>query len=208
MPSPRSVSGVVPSPLCRQLLHSGERSARLFLGTSGVAALEAKSIRNNGYSILRDNTAVIHGLSNEQANQLDQQLVEHSTDFNFVDGYQVAEYAGDYVTGQCLALNQYVEGLDCGQGQLVGIDFYLSTDDQRQIIYANDMDELQSKVSANMEQIYSEQEDIDVEELMQNQAKAYIVGVNGSDTERLRSTVAKLTGGSNPTGGVDVTSAL
>lgn len=194
----RSVSGVVLA------LFAG---SFYILGTSGVAALEAKSIRNNGYSILRDNTAVIHGLSDEQTNQLDQQLVEHSADFNFVDDYQVAEYAGDYVTGRCLALNQYVEGLDCGQGQLVGIDFYLSTDDQRQIIYANDMDELQSKVSANMRQIYSEQDDVDVEELMQNQAKAYIVGVNGSDTEKLRSAVAKLTGGSNPTGGADVTSA-
>lgn len=195
----RSVSGVVLA------LFAG---SFYILGTSGVAALEAKSIHNNGYSILRDNTAVVYNLSDKQADQLRQQLDSRSADFASVSNYQATEYIGDYVAGQCLAIDKYVDGLDCGQGKLVGIDFYLATDDQRQIIYANDMNTLQSEASANLRQIYDAQNsDTDVDELIQQRMTAYIVEINDNDIEKLRSSVAKLTGGSQPTASAGVEGA-
>ena len=195
----RSVSGVVLA------LFAG---SFYILGTSGVAALEAKSIDNNGYSILRDNTAIIQGLAGDQANQLSQGLAEHNTDFAMMSRTSTFNQIGDYVAGECLALNNYIDGLDCGQGKLAAIDFYLATSDARQIIYANDSDELNAKIRDNIEQIYTaNDQDADVDKLMRQRGDTYISNVASDDTEKLRSAIAKLAGGSQPTGTIKVNSA-
>ena len=195
----RSVSGVVLA------LFAG---SFYILSTSGVAALEAKSITNNGYSVLRDNTAIIQGLTGDQANQLSQGLAEHNTDFAMMSRTSTFDQIGDYVAGECLTLNNYIDDLDCGQGKLAAIDFYLATNDARQIIYANDNDELNAKVRDNIEQIYAaNDQDADFDKLMDQRGDAYISKVASDDTEKLRSAIAKLTGGSQPTGTVKVNSA-
>ncbi len=191
----RSVSGVVLA------LFAG---SFYILGTSGVAALEAKSIRNNGYSILRDNTAIVQGLSSNQASQLEQELSTGNPDFAIMSDTTSFEQVGDYVTGKCLALNSYVNKLDCGQGELAAIDFYLATDDSRQVVYANNDDDLHSRIRTNIDQIY---EGENVDEQMDQHSTVYIASVADADTEKLRSAVAKLTGGVRPTGSVQITSA-
>ena len=195
----RSVSGVVLA------LFAG---SFYILGTSGVAALEAKSIDNNGYSILRDNTTIIQGLTGDQANQLSQGLAKHHTDFAMMSRTSTFDQIGDYVAGECLALNNYIDGLDCGQGKLAAIDFYLATSDARQIIYANNNDELNAKIRDNIEQIYTaNDQDANVDKLMSQHGDTYISNVASDDTEKLRSAIAKLAGGSQPTGTIKVNSA-
>ena len=195
----RSVSGVVLA------LFAG---SFYILGTSGVAALEAKSIDNNGYSILRDNTTIIQGLTGDQSNQLSRGLAEHNTDFAMMSRTNTFDQIGDYVAGECLALNNYIDGLDCGQGKLAAIDFYLATSDARQIIYANDSDELNAKIRDNIEQIYTaNDQDANVDKLMSQRGDTYISNVASDDTEKLRSAIAKLAGGSQPTGTIKVNSA-
>ena len=191
----RSVSGVVLA------LFAG---SFYILGTSGVAALEAKSITNNGYSVLRDNTAIVQGLSSNQASQLEQELSTSNPDFAIMSDTTSFEQVGDYVTGKCLALNSYVNKLDCGQGELAAIDFYLATDDSRQVVYANNDDDLHSRIRTNIDQIY---EGENVDEQMNQRNTVYIASVADADTEKLRSAVAKLTGGVRPTGSVQITSA-
>ena len=175
----RSVSGVVLA------LFAG---SFYIIGTSGVSASEARSIINDGYSILRDNTAAIRSLSDEQSDQLSQQLSEHSTDFNFVNSYVRAEYYGDYAVGQCLDVNNYISGLDCGQGQLVGINFNLATDDQQQIIYANSQAEIEDKIKSNMQDLYGSGYNDDL--LVRD--SSYLVAVDNANVEKLRSSIAKL----------------
>ena len=191
----RSVSGVVLA------LFAG---SFYILGTSGVAALEAKSITNNGYSILRDNTAIIQGLSSDQAEQLRQKLAVGNPDFVIMSDTTSFEQIGDYVTGKCLALNSYVNKLDCGQGELAAINFYLATDDSRQVVYANNDDDLHSRIRTNIDQIY---EGKNVDEQMDQRSTVYVASVADADTEKLRSAIAKLTGGVRPTGSVQTTSA-
>ena len=191
----RSVSGVVLA------LFAG---SFYILGTSGVAALEAKSITNNGYSVLRDNTAIVQGLSSNQASQLEQELSTGNPDFAIMSDTTSFEQVGDYVTGKCLALNSYVNKLDCGQGELAAIGFYLATDDSRQVVYANNDDDLHSRIRTNIDQIY---EGENVDEQMDQHSTVYIASVADADTEKLRSAVAKLTDGVQPTGSVEVTSA-
>ena len=191
----RSVSGVVLA------LFAG---SFYILGTSGVAALEAKSITNNGYSVLRDNTAIVQGLNSNQASQLEQELSTGNPDFAIMSDTTSFEQVGDYVTGKCLALNSYVNKLDCGQGELAAIDFYLATDDSRQVVYANNDDDLHSRIRTNIDQIY---EGENVDEQMNQRNTVYIASVADADTEKLRSAVAKLTGGVRPTGSVQITSA-
>ena len=191
----RSVSGVVLA------LFAG---SFYILGTSGVAALEAKSITNNGYSVLRDNTAIVQGLSSNQASQLEQELSTGNPDFAIMSDTTSFEQVGDYVTGKCLALNSYVNKLDCGQGELAAIDFYLATDDSRQVVYANNDDDLHSRIRTSIDQIY---EGENVDEQMDQHSTVYIASVADADTEKLRSAVAKLTDGVQPTGSVEVTSA-
>lgn len=191
----RSVSGVVLA------LFAG---SFYILSTSGVAALEAKSITNNGYSVLRDNTAIVQGLSSDQAEQLRQKLAAGNSEFAMMSDATSFEQVGDYVTGKCLALNSYVNKLDCGQGELAAIDFYLATDDSRQVVYANNDDDLHSRIRTNIDQIY---EGENVDEQMNQRNTVYIASVADADTEKLRSAVAKLTGGVRPTGSVQITSA-
>ena len=198
----RSVSGVVLA------LFAG---SFYILGTSGVAALEENSVANNGYSILRDNTAIVQGLSDSQSNQLEQKLANHDSDFAAISNATSLEQVSDYVTGKCLALNNYVGGLDCSQGELIAIDFYLASDDARQIIYADTDDELYSKIRTNVEQIHlavdPELDEADIDEIMDRRRDVYISNVADADTEKFRSAIAKLTGGVQPTGSVEVTSA-
>lgn len=198
----RSVSGVVLA------LFAG---SFYILGTSGVAALEKNSVANNGYSILRDNTAIVQGLSDSQSNQLEQKLANHDPDFATISNATSLEQVSDYVTGKCLALNNYVDGLDCGQGELVAIDFYLASDDARQIIYADTDDELYSKIRTNVKQIHlavdPELDEADIDEIMDRHRNVYISNVADADTEKFRSAIAKLTGDVQPTGSVEVTSA-
>lgn len=191
----RSVSGVVLA------LFAG---SFYILGTSGVAALEAKSITNNGYSVLRDNTAIVQGLSSNQASQLEQELSTDNPDFAIMSDTTSFEQVGDYVTGKCLALNSYVNELDCGQGESAAINFYLATDDSRQVVYANNDDDLHSRIRTNIDQIY---EGENVDEQMNQRNTVYIASVVDADTEKLRSAIAKLTGGVRPTGSVQTTSA-
>ena len=191
----RSVSGVVLA------LFAG---SFYILSTSGVAALEAKSITNNGYSVLRDNTAIVQGLSSDQAEQLRQKLAAGNSEFAMMSDATSFEQVGDYVTGKCLALNSYVNKLDCGQGELAAINFYLATDDSRQVVYANNDDDLRSRIRTNIDQIY---EGENVDEQMNQRNTVYIASVADADTEKLRSAVAKLTGGVRPTGSVQITSA-
>lgn len=191
----RSVSGVVLA------LFAG---SFYILGTSGVAALEAKSITNNGYSVLRENTAIVQGLSSNQASQLEQELSTGNPDFAIMSDTTSFEQVGDYVTGKCLALNSYVNKLDCGQGELAAIDFYLATDDSRQVVYANNDDDLHSRIRTNIDQIYRGK---NVDKQMDQRSTVYIASVADADTEKLRSAIAKLTGGVRPTGSVQIASA-
>ena len=196
----RSVSGVVLA------LYAG---SFYILGTSGVAALEAKSITNNGYSVLRDNTAIVQGLSSNQASQLEQELSTDNPDFTVISDATPFRQVGDYVTGKCLALNSYIDGLDCGQGELAAINFYLATDDSRQVIYANNDNDLSTQIRTNIQQIYADSgADIDIDGLINQHSTTYVVSVADADTEKLRSAIAQLTGGVQPTGSVQVTSAV
>ena len=175
----RSVSGVVLA------LFAG---SFYIIGTSGVSASEARSIINDGYSIMRDNTAVVQSLTNQQTDELGDKLADRDSDFTFANSYLRTSYYGDYTIEQCLDLNNYLGNLDCGQGQLAGVNFTLATDDQRQVIYADNQDELEQKIEDNMQAVYGENYHDD----LLVRGSSYLVGVNGSDTEKLRSSVAKI----------------
>lgn len=175
----RSVSGVVLA------LFAG---SFYIIGTSGVSASEARSIINDGYSIMRDNTAAVQSLTDQQADELGDKLADRDSDFTFVNSYLRTSYYGDYTIEQCLDLNNYLGNLDCGQGQLAGVNFTLATDDQRQVIYADNQDELEQRTEDNMQAVYGENYHDD----LLVRGSSYLVGVNGSDTEKLRSSVAKI----------------
>ena len=182
----RSVSGVVLA------LFAG---SFYLLGTSGVSSLEARSIANNGYSALKPDTAAIQGLTNETNAQIIGQLKTTGDNLTMVKDYLPTNMIGDYAIGQCLAMNQYLVGLDCGQGDLVGVNFQLATNDADWAVYANDVNELTDRIIANTMDIFATTEEI-AKNYVNDDRPSYqiLVAVSNQDIEKLRSVVAGLTG--------------
>lgn len=134
----RSVSGVVLA------LFAG---SFYILGTSGVAALENKSIQNEPWSKLRTNTATISVLSSASEQKFLTSLERHDADTVMVKGYLKVDQDGPFISGECLRLNEYMTGLDCGNGKLVALNMETSTTDKNQIVYAGSREQLVIKMA-------------------------------------------------------------
>lgn len=126
----RSVSGVVLA------LFAG---SFYILGTSGVAALEAKSIADDGASRLRDGTAFVVGSGdNDLASGIDQ-IINSTDGRDIIKSSLKTNQAGlwSILQSPCTDMSKYISGLECDKGNIVAIDFNKPVTDSKQIIYGN-----------------------------------------------------------------------
>lgn len=189
----RSVSGVVLA------LFAG---SFYILGTSGVVALENKSIQNEPWSKLRANTATISVLSEASERKLLTSLEHHDTDTAMVKGYLKVHQDGPFISGECLGLNDYMTGLDCGDGKLVALNMETSTTDEHQIVYASSRDQLVVKMAEALSKTKGASLQWATEYLGRSGAdnnwsngSRYLVKVDDKDFEALSSTLIKYDGG-------------
>lgn len=184
----RSVSGVVLA------LFAG---SFYILDTSGVVALENKSIQNEPWSKLRADTATISVLSDTSERKFLASLEHHETDTAMVKGYLKVDQDGPFISGECLKLNEYMTGLDCGNGKLVALNMETSTTDKHQIVYASSRDQLVVKMAEALSKTKGTDVQWATDYLRKpgDDSNRYLVKVDDKDFEALGSTLIKYDGG-------------
>lgn len=178
----RSVSGVVLA------LFAG---SFYILGTSGVDALYANAARTIPLINIRDNTAYISYLDADASNQLKADIA--NGELSIVKDYLPVKSYQSFIYGKCLDMDKYFTGLDCSQASLAGIN----TAEKSEPLYAGDEASLQYKADEHIANSIG----ITVAEAASFVSNSsddnyfYLVTVDGTDVDTLRSVVAKYTGG-------------